>query len=73
MTPFEQLKLTQGFVDRELLHQHHLVNWSNTHECHPRRLYEPETVEELEQIVAEAHEKGMLLPDGDLSLSLLPP
>lgn len=51
----------QDFIDHELTHQNHLVNWSNTHECHPKRFYEPETVEELENIVAEAHEKGALL------------
>lgn len=38
--------------------EHHLVNWSNTHECHPKRFYQPETQEELEKIVAEAHENG---------------
>ncbi|EIE19735.1 L-galactono-1,4-lactone dehydrogenase-like protein [Coccomyxa subellipsoidea C-169] len=38
--------------------EHHLVNWSNTHECRPKRFYQPETQEELEAIVREAHEKG---------------
>jgi hypothetical protein len=52
------VKRLQDLVDKELLHQNYLVNWSNTHECHPKRLYEPETVVELEHIVAEAHEKG---------------
>lgn len=42
--------------------EHHLVNWSNTHDCHPKRFYEPETQEELERIVAEAHEKGESQP-----------
>jgi L-galactono-1,4-lactone dehydrogenase len=42
--------------------EHHLVNWSNTHECWPRRFYEPESQEELERIVAEAHEKGTETP-----------
>lgn len=38
----------------------HLVNWSNTHECRPKRFAQPETVEELEAIVADAHAKGAL-------------
>jgi len=41
--------------------EHHLYNWSNTHECRPKRFYQPETQEELENIVAEAHEKGKLI------------
>lgn len=36
----------------------HFVNWSNTHEVHTRRLSEPETQEELEKIVEDAHLKG---------------
>uniref|UniRef100_A0A061QTN3 L-galactono-1,4-lactone dehydorogenase n=1 Tax=Tetraselmis sp. GSL018 TaxID=582737 RepID=A0A061QTN3_9CHLO len=36
----------------------HLVNWSGTHEVTPQRLYQPETLEELERIVAEAHNEG---------------
>lgn len=40
--------------------EHHLVNWSNTHECRPKRFYQPETQEELEAIVREAHEKGLM-------------
>ena len=51
----------QNLVNAQFIHQNHLVNWSNTHECHPKRYYEPETVEELEHIVAEAHEKGLAL------------
>ncbi|KAK9918259.1 hypothetical protein WJX75_002661 [Coccomyxa subellipsoidea] len=38
--------------------EHHLFNWSNTHECRPKRFYQPETQEELEAIVKEAHDKG---------------
>ena len=38
----------------------HLVNWSNTHECRPKRFVQPETVGELEAIVADAHAKGGL-------------
>ena len=52
-------KLVQSLVEGELTHHNHLVNWSNTHECHPKRYYEPESVEELERIVAEAHAKGV--------------
>ncbi len=51
----------QNFMEAELTPHNHLVNWSNTHECHPKRYYEPESVEELERIVAEAHEKGKIL------------
>mmetsp|Transcript_18685 Transcript_18685/g.56485 ORF Transcript_18685/g.56485 Transcript_18685/m.56485 type:complete len:605 (-) Transcript_18685:704-2518(-) len=36
----------------------HLVNWSGTHEVHPRRLYQPETLEELQAIVAGHHQRG---------------
>lgn len=36
------------------------MNWSNTHEVSPRRLYQPESLEELEGIVAKAHENGVL-------------
>ena len=36
----------------------HLVNWSNTHECRPKRFHQPESQAELEAVVAEAHEKG---------------
>ena len=38
--------------------EHHIVNWSETHECRPKRFYQPETHEELEALVAEAHAKG---------------
>jgi hypothetical protein len=37
----------------------HFVNWSNTHEVNPRRLYQPETIQEVEGIVAEAHTNGI--------------
>ena len=36
----------------------HFTNWSGTHEVRPKRLYEPETTEELESVVATAHQKG---------------
>ena len=54
-------KHLQNLLEAELTHRNHLVNWSNTHECHPKRYYEPESVEELERIVAEAHENGVTL------------
>ena len=38
-----------------------LVNWSHTHAVAPRRLYEPETVPELERTVAQAHRQGRKL------------
>lgn len=36
----------------------HLVNWSGTHECQVARYYQPETVEQLEELVKQAHEQG---------------
>ena len=45
-------------VGEQLEEGTHLVNWSNTHECRPKRFAQPETVEELEAIVADAHAKG---------------
>ena len=42
----------------EFENENHLVNWSETHECRPKRFYQPETHEELETLVAEAHAKG---------------
>eukprot|EP00854_Cymbomonas_tetramitiformis_P002218 gene2218-2928_t len=35
-----------------------IVNWSNTHECRPKNFYQPESLQELEKIVATAHESG---------------
>lgn len=35
-----------------------LVNWSGTHEVTPRRLYQPESMKELEMLVAQAHAEG---------------
>lgn len=39
----------------------HLVNWSGTHEVRPRRLYQPETLEELQDVVKQHHEAGQKL------------
>eukprot|EP00192_Tetraselmis_astigmatica_P008362 CAMPEP_0117666988 /NCGR_PEP_ID=MMETSP0804-20121206/10695_1 /TAXON_ID=1074897 /ORGANISM="Tetraselmis astigmatica, Strain CCMP880" /LENGTH=606 /DNA_ID=CAMNT_0005474621 /DNA_START=100 /DNA_END=1920 /DNA_ORIENTATION=- len=39
----------------------HIVNWSGTHEVAPKQLHQPETVEELEQIVAAAQKEGRKL------------
>ena len=36
----------------------HLVNWSATHAVSPRRLYQPETLQELEALVAAHHNSG---------------
>ena len=35
-----------------------LVNWSGTHECATRRLYQPESLAELEAVVAAAQKTG---------------
>ncbi|RHY38220.1 hypothetical protein DYB38_005560 [Aphanomyces astaci] len=41
------------------------VNWSATHDCHPVRVYEPESVAEVESIVAFHHlQKTKLRPMG---------
>ena len=37
-----------------------LINWSSTHECRPKRFYQPETLHEVEQLVASAHRSGVL-------------
>ena len=37
----------------------HLVNWSGTHHVRPKRFYQPETTEEVEDIVRKSHEQGM--------------
>ena len=50
-------------TDDEAPDEAHFVNWSGTHEVTPKRFYQPESVEELEQVVAEAHEKGKELID----------
>lgn len=41
--------------------EHVVVNWSGTHECHPKMLHQPETIAELEAIVADYHKRGGLL------------
>uniref|UniRef100_UPI00315B4042 L-galactono-1,4-lactone dehydrogenase n=1 Tax=synthetic construct TaxID=32630 RepID=UPI00315B4042 len=38
--------------------EHTITNWSGTHAVRPKRFFQPESVEELEKIVKEAHEKG---------------
>jgi len=38
-----------------------IVNWSATHECHPQAYHQPESLEELETLVAKAHKKGTKL------------
>lgn len=37
-----------------------LVNWSGTHHVRPKRFYQPETTEEVEDIVRRSHEQGVL-------------
>ena len=39
----------------------HLVNWSRTHEAHPKHLYQPDSVEELTSLVQYAHRTGRKL------------
>lgn len=38
--------------------EEHLVNWSGTHEVAVKRMYHPETLKELEALVAAAHTSG---------------
>ena len=35
-----------------------LVNWSGTHHVRPKRFYQPETTEEVEDIVRKSHEQS---------------
>lgn len=36
----------------------HYVNWSNTHEAHPKYNFQPETEDDLQRIVSKAHKTG---------------
>ncbi len=36
-----------------------LVNWSATHHVRPKRFYQPETTEEVEDIVQKSHDQGI--------------
>lgn len=38
-----------------------LLNWSGTHACHVKKFYQPESLEELELLVKQAHEGGQKL------------
>ncbi|KAL3136486.1 hypothetical protein ABBQ38_005740 [Trebouxia sp. C0009 RCD-2024] len=38
-----------------------LVNWSGTHHVRPKRFYQPETIQEVEDIVQKSHEQGQKL------------
>eukprot|EP00238_Polyblepharides_amylifera_P002554 CAMPEP_0196572266 /NCGR_PEP_ID=MMETSP1081-20130531/2344_1 /TAXON_ID=36882 /ORGANISM="Pyramimonas amylifera, Strain CCMP720" /LENGTH=515 /DNA_ID=CAMNT_0041889525 /DNA_START=412 /DNA_END=1959 /DNA_ORIENTATION=+ len=38
-----------------------IVNWSGTHTCHPKKYHQPESLEELERLLAEAHKTGQKL------------
>ena len=38
-----------------------IVNWSGTHGCTPKKLHEPETVEEVEELVRKCHDQGRRL------------
>lgn len=40
------------------LEREQLVNWSGTHEVTVRELYQPESMRELEALVAQAHREG---------------
>ena len=37
-----------------------LVNWSGTHQIRPKRFFQPEPIEEVEDIVRDAHAKGSM-------------
>ena len=39
------------------VHDEELVNWSGTHSCMVKRMYQPESSEQVEAIVSDAHEK----------------
>ena len=53
----EPLAQPQEQVD-DYENANHIMNWSETHECRPKRFYQPETHEELETLVSEAHVRG---------------
>ena len=42
----------------KLPREEHLINWSGTHDCSVESFYEPDTIEELEDVVQQAHNKG---------------
>eukprot|EP00899_Mesostigma_viride_P000967 jgi/Mesvir1/10871/Mv14212-RA.1 len=46
-----------------------LTNWSGTHSCKPKRLYEPENVKELETIIRSAHREGAKIRPVGMALS----
>ena len=49
----------QQAVDTRQDDTREFVNWSGTHKVRPRQLYEPETTEDLQQIVAQCHKTGI--------------
>ena len=38
--------------------EHEFENWSATHRVRPKHLYQPETTQELQQVVADCHASG---------------
>ncbi|KAL3159108.1 hypothetical protein ABBQ32_011105 [Trebouxia sp. C0010 RCD-2024] len=70
----------------ETADEQEFVNWSATHKVRPRQLFQPETVHELQQVVASCHASGQRIrvvgsglspngmafcPEGMLSTALL--
>jgi L-galactono-1,4-lactone dehydrogenase len=45
----------------QMLENQHLINWSGTHECTVGHLYQPESLDELETVVREAHSRASKL------------
>lgn len=64
ISAFFGVSLPAGFQQQETTEEdeeeHHYVNWSNTHEAHPRFVFEPQTEDDLQLIVERAHKKGKL-------------
>ena len=45
-------------------------NWSATHKVRPQALFQPETTQDLQQVVAKRHASGMLMTPVTTTLSL---
>ena len=74
-------KVTQTSSDKildglgiEFENDAHLINWSRTHEANPSMLFEPDSVEQLIEIVAYAQATGRhIRPVGTFCLQMVCP
>jgi len=44
-------------ADSTYSRSHHFQNWAKTFECYPERFYQPDSLNELKDIIGEAHKK----------------